>query len=349
MRILILSNMYPSCDKPYAGIFVRNQVEILREQVGPDSTVTLNAMSRRFTGQFGTIVKYGRFFLRCMPHFFRRYDIVHIHYFVPLGILGAIYKIFHPSCRLVVTFHGGDVNDSHFEGSAGKIWRWASSRVDYGIAVGAGVAEAVNKHLAVSRTEIQPVGVDSRKFYPPEQAQISKKYDLLFTGSFIHRKGLDILLDALLDDRFSSTRVACVGTGPLRRLIEAASETRDIEILDDLNQDELRDVYWASRFLVLPSRSEPFGLVVSEALYCGVPAVVSDEPGPMAQVRHLKNGYVVAKESVEELRETLQTALAMDGAAYENMAGRAASSNREFDIYNVTSELVSEYRSLCSS
>ena len=346
MRILILSNMYPSCEKPYAGIFVKNQVEILREKVGPDSSVTLKAMRRRFTGRLGTLTKYLLFFVRCMPNFFVRYDIVHIHYFVPLGLLGAIYKGCHPSCRLIVTFHGGDVNDSHFESWPGKIWRWASRKLDLGIAVGAGVAESVARHLDVSRIEIQPVGVDSRKFYPPGQAQSSKKYDLLFTGSFVHRKGLDIFLDALGDDRFGSTRVACVGTGPLRRLIESARKSRDIEILDDLSQDELRSVYWASKFLVLPSRSEPFGLVVSEALYCGIPAVVSNEPGPMAQVRHLENGYVVAKESIEELRETLLTALAMDGVAYENMAGKAARSNREFDIFSVTSTLVSEYQSL---
>ena len=161
----------------------------------------------------------------------------------------------------------------------GKFWSVVSSRIDYGIAVGPGVEASVEKFLSVSNCKVKPAGVDSRKFFLPGEVRTDKKYDFLFAGSFSHRKGIDLLVEALRDERFASRRLAFVGTGPMRNLIESLASSRDCEILDHLSQDQLRQVYWASKFLVLPSRSEPFGLVVSEAMYCGTPVIASDDAG----------------------------------------------------------------------
>jgi len=346
MRVLVLSNMYPSDEKPYAGVFVKNQVEILREDLELADGLVLEAMPRRFTGALGTALKYLGFAVRCVPHAFRRYDVLHVHYFVPLGLLGAAYKLLHPSSSLLVTFHGGDVNPMHFRGLAGRVWRAVSRSVDHGIAVGPGVAGSVAKHLDVKHVEIRPAGVDSRKFYPQENPQADKEYDLVFVGSFSHRKGIDLLVTALQDEKFRSTRMAFVGTGPMRDRIESLDGHMHIRIFDGLDQDELRKIYWASKFLVLTSRSEPFGLVVSEAMYCGVPVIVSDEPGPLSQVKRGINGFVFESESVRELQDALCQALAMTGDEYMSMARAASSSNKEFDIYAVTRELEKRYQSL---
>lgn len=348
MRILILSNMYPSRQKPYAGIFVRNQVEILRDQYGDDLELTVRAMRRRYTGRIGTAIKYFLFTFSCLPNFFMRYDVVHVHYFVPLGVLGAIYCTIHSNSRLVVTFHGGDVNPHHFRGWLGNLWRAASKKVDLGIAVGPAVADLVDTQMDVKSCTISPAGVDSRKFYPPDQGPQKKEYDFLFAGSFVARKGVDLFVEALADDRFAGMRVGFVGTGPLRSRIVSLENSRDIEIFDHLSQDELRKVFWKSQYLVLPSRSEPFGLVVSEAMYCGVPAIVSDEPGPASQVRHEDNGYVFPNGSIVALTDTLLIAANLKGVEYAEMAAKARGSNRQFDIYEVTNELVKRYYSFAT-
>ncbi len=340
--------MYPSEQKPFAGVFVKNQVEILRKEQSPELHVTVDAMLRRFTSPLGTLLKYMVFALKFLPRIFQRYDIVHVHFFIPLGFLGAVYKVLHPRSRLVVTFHGGDVNARHFNGIPGKFWRAVSTRIDYGIAVGPGVEESVKKYLAVDNCNVRPAGVDSRKFFPPAELQIEKKYDFLFAGSFSHRKGIDLLVEALGDERFASQRLAFVGTGPMRNLIESLASSRQCEILDHLSQDELRQVYWASKFLVLPSRSEPFGLVVSEAMYCGTPVIASDDAGPMLQMQHGENGFAFANGSVEELRKALTTAMNLDEDDYRRMVANATKSNRDFDIFEVTRDLAGQYRSLCA-
>ena len=206
-----------------------------------------------------------------------------------------------------------------------------------------------NKFLTVKSLDILPAGVDSRKFYPTDGEPKSKKYDFVFAGSFSHRKGIDILVNALGDRRLSTARLAFVGAGPLRELIESAGDVASIRIIGHLNQDELREIFWVSRFLVLPSRSEPFGLVVSEALYCGTPVIVSSEPGPMSQVIQGANGIVFQNGSVEELSIAMSSALTMNPIDYDKMAVEAASSNRQFDIYEVTRALFEEYKNLCAA
>jgi glycosyltransferase involved in cell wall biosynthesis len=73
------------------------------------------------------------------------------------------------------------------------------------------------------------------------------------------------------------------GDGPLRESLEAEARSLGIEnhvrFLGFVNQSALPEVYTASDLLVLPSEFEPWGLVVNEAMVCGVPAVVSDQVG----------------------------------------------------------------------
>lgn len=348
MKVLILSNMYPSPAKPYAGIFVKNQVDLLREIHGDKVIVTCRAMPRRFTGAAGSVAKYLLFFIRCIPDFFRRYDVVHVHFFIPTALIGFIYRVFHRSSRLVVTFHGGDVVDSQFKGWKGEFWRRISKKVDCGITVGPNVEIQVAKHLCIGNTVLQSAGVDSRHFYPPTESAHTKIHDFVFAGSFVHRKGIDLLVEALQARQFSDVQTVFIGTGPLRHLIEPLVEESRAQILDHLTQDEMREVFWDSKFIVLPSRSEPFGLVVSEALYCGVPAIISDEPGLLMQVSEDRNGFVFKKGSADGLAQCLSRALELGDEDYHHLSACAEISNRDFDIFTVVDDLIAIYQSLLS-
>jgi glycosyltransferase involved in cell wall biosynthesis len=344
MKLLIISNMYPSDEKPYGGIFVRNQVEVLQELYGAQLDISVRAMQRRYTGKLGSFLKYAKFGLQCVPMFFRHFDIVHVHYFVPTGILGWIYRFAHRKSKFVVTFHGGDLNPILFRGHRALLWRRVSRSIDLAIGVGPAVVQRINDSLRPRRVILQPAGIDSRRFFPPGVETSSKQFDFVFAGSFNERKGLDLLLTALEDPDFSDVRVAFVGTGPMRDRIRELSNRRPFAIRDYLTQDELRIVLWASKFLVLPSRTEPFGLVVSEANFCGVPAIVSNEPGLTLQISDYHNGLVFENGSLANLKSTLRIAINMDIANYGRMAAAASKSNRRFDIFEVASELMAEYR-----
>src|SRR5207245_1340375 len=66
------------------------------------------------------------------------------------------------------------------------------------------------------------------------------------------------------------------GTGPLADLVEAAPGVR---LAGFLQRDELIELLALAELTVVPSRVEPWGVVVNEALACGCPVVVSEAVG----------------------------------------------------------------------
>jgi glycosyltransferase involved in cell wall biosynthesis len=107
---------------------------------------------------------------------------------------------------------------------------------------------------------------------------------LLFVGKLSERKNpLDVLkAAALLRARGINVEVAFAGTGDLAEDLDAAARSCGVPtlFLGFVNQTELPAVYAAADLIVLPSKgTETWGLVVNEAMACGIPAVVSDAVG----------------------------------------------------------------------
>jgi glycosyltransferase involved in cell wall biosynthesis len=106
---------------------------------------------------------------------------------------------------------------------------------------------------------------------------------ILFAGKLAAVKQPLLLLEAY---RRLRQRRCCallmVGDGPLRGELEAEirrSAIQDVHITGFLNQTEIPKAYAAADLLVLPSRGEPWGLVVNEAMNFSLPIVVSDRVG----------------------------------------------------------------------
>ena len=118
----------------------------------------------------------------------------------------------------------------------------------------------------------------------PEQAFV-----ILYCGKLVRWKRPADLLHAFasLVERCSHTAGSAyllfAGDGALRRALEAQAHalnlTDQVRFLGYANYAELPEVYAASDLLVLPSEHEAWGVVVNEAMACGVPAVVSDRVG----------------------------------------------------------------------
>ena len=118
----------------------------------------------------------------------------------------------------------------------------------------------------------------------PEQAFV-----ILYCGKLVRWKRPADLLHAFasLVDRCAHTAGSAyllfAGDGALRRDLEAQAHamnlTDQVRFLGFANYAELPEVYAASDLLVLPSEHEAWGVVVNEAMACGVPAVVSDRVG----------------------------------------------------------------------
>ena len=113
MNILIVSNMYPSEQKKYSGLFVLNQFNELKSQLNHNDNIDFYYMKRTMTNFLGSVIKYVIFFVK-FPVFVlnnrKKYDIVHIHYYYPTIYIALLYKFIFNNKVKIVTFHGSDID-----------------------------------------------------------------------------------------------------------------------------------------------------------------------------------------------------------------------------------------------
>lgn len=121
-----------------------------------------------------------------------------------------------------------------------------------------------------SKLIVNPYGVDLSMFTPRTGAE--PVYDLAFVGTWSLQKGADLLVQAMEGRHWSLIHVGSRGD------VAFPSSDRSIS-MGPVDQAELPNYYRKARILVLPSRQDGFGLVLSQALACGVPIVCTDRTG----------------------------------------------------------------------
>jgi glycosyltransferase involved in cell wall biosynthesis len=107
----------------------------------------------------------------------------------------------------------------------------------------------------------------------------------LYVGRLSVEKGLDDLLQAFnqVHAKLPESKLDLVGAGPLKEILAARVKSLGLEqsvnFLGPKNVEEIGRLFVSSTALVLPSHSEPWGLVVNESLSYGCPVVVSNVCG----------------------------------------------------------------------
>ncbi|PHQ14455.1 glycosyltransferase family 4 protein [Marinobacter profundi] len=164
-------------------------------------------------------------------------------------------------------------------------------------------------------------GVPAEKVFPfayflPEtapkpsitQRERSDRYRVLFVGQFIERKRLDLLITAMSRIDSENVELAVVGSGPLEgQLRQLAEDTlpERVEWIGSLPMDDVRVQMAAADCLVLPSRHDGWGAVVSEALMSGTPAICSDACGSAVVAEASGYGGVFKSGSIDDLVDLL--------------------------------------------
>ncbi len=135
--------------------------------------------------------------------------------------------------------------------------------------------------------------------------------DVVYIGQLVHRKGLDVLFEAMhpLLDEHPALRLSLIGDGPDRAALQAQVEARQLgeQIVFEgvIPSGQVGARLSSADLLILPSRWDGWGLVVNEALAVGVPVIVSDRCGAADVIRQGVNGYVFHSEDVPGLRACL--------------------------------------------
>lgn len=131
------------------------------------------------------------------------------------------------------------------------------------------------------------------------------------TGSLIHRKGYDLLIQAFAKAQLPNEQwhLNIIGSGEekshLQQQIEQNNLQDNITLAGQKSKEEIVAIYQQSDIFVLPSRSETFGVVYIEAMACGLPVIATPCGGPEEFVTD-KDGLLVPVDNVEKLAEAIK-------------------------------------------
>jgi glycosyltransferase involved in cell wall biosynthesis len=168
-----------------------------------------------------------------------------------------------------------------------------------------------------------------------EQLELPPQF-FVYVGRFVRSKGIYDLLEAYAKLPEETRRVAglvLVGAGEEREgLVYRSKEIPVGRILFPgfVERDELANFYALSNALVFPTHSDPWGLVVNEAIACGLPVIATDVAGCTADlVCDGANGYVVSVGKPELLSQAMLR-LVNDPELRERMGRASASRSQSF-------------------
>lgn len=165
---------------------------------------------------------------------------------------------------------------------------------------------------------------------PQEMISSLNSKKVLSIGRLTFTKGFDLLVKAweIVHHKYPDWKLEIVGEGDDRdelcRIIDRLSLSDSINVLHA--QNNILPIYLSASLYVLPSRYEPFGLVLIEAKSCGLPIVAFNCPfGPKNIVRDSIDGLLVDPENSDQLAIAI-CSLISDHAKLQEM-GQAAISD----------------------
>ena len=168
----------------------------------------------------------------------------------------------------------------------------------------------------------------------------AREFVILFAGRLVeHLKGLSTLIKACghLEKNGRKVSLLVAGEGPERSSYEALGKTEnltDLRFLGVLNHETLCRHYAMADVFVLPSRCEPWGFVLNEAMEFGLPLIVSEAVGAGEDlVRHGENGFVFPVGDPSALAQTLEV-LARDESLRQRMGQASRSMIETFSPEN---------------
>jgi glycosyltransferase involved in cell wall biosynthesis len=133
---------------------------------------------------------------------------------------------------------------------------------------------------------------------------------ILFCGNLLTLKGIDDLIPAFatLRGQREDVSLVLVGSGKAEDRFKELCQREGVDeatvFTGYVPREELPKYYAIADLFVLPSRREVWGLVVNEALACGVPTVVSEAAGASADlIQPGENGYVAPPSNARALAE----------------------------------------------
>lgn len=325
MKILFVTNMYPTVRRPTFGIFVARQAEALRA-AGVDVVVEAIAGDRGEADYFLARARIRRAIRRERP------DLIHCHYgYSPLAAawLGRPY---------VVTLCGDDLNGESDGRGGVRLKSRIGTVVTKTLAAGASrvivVSEAMRELLPRrirARCVVLPYGIDERIFSTGSRADARRHLGLPATG----------LVLTFVNSCRQRTKRLDVAQATLAEL-HRRGVTAQLLVAEDVPGDEMPWYYRAANCLIMASEREGTPNCVLESLSCGVP-VASVAVGDMRRIIDRPERGMIAAREPAALADAV---LSLCNGMPDGVPGLLPA---DVSAQHVTARLIDIYRSVAAS
>jgi glycosyltransferase involved in cell wall biosynthesis len=165
----------------------------------------------------------------------------------------------------------------------------------------------------------------------------TQDYLILYVGRLVHQKRVDVLIEAMRRIEQSRTDIGLliVGDGVERQqLMQQAQGLKNVQFLGFRDRPDLPRYYGVADLFVLPSEIEAWGMVVLEALACGLPVIATSRVGAAWDlIQDGKNGYVIPENDAAALAAAIEQACQPNRGPLDEKESRDAVADWGIDSY----------------
>ncbi len=241
-------------------------------------------------------------------------------------------------------------------GMADAFFCFGKSSVDYLLHLGMDSNKIKVNNAAVIDEDIIRAHFDQAKGQiPPNTDSQTRRYTFVYVGRLAPEKNLQMLLGAFLNLLNQEPIAACwdllfVGDGPsrndLEQIVQNSNFANHVKFAGGFPWYQVPEWLAKSDVLVLPSTSEPWGLVVNEAMVCNMPVIVSETCGCAPDlVLNDVNGFTFDPTKQRKLEDALLFFM-LNPSRIEEMGIKSKNLVERFASKNVASEMVRCYNAL---
>jgi len=310
MRVLVVTNMYPSPEQPAFGTFVKDQVEALLRAGVETDVLFVNGRKHKLNYLWGVF----RFWWMLLKN---RYHVIHAHYAIS-GFIARL-QFFYP---VVVTYHGVEVKD-HVPRWLRLLARRGPQMFDRIIVVSRQEEEILNHDAKV---RIIPCGVDFDTFRPIPMTEARRTLGLpmnkplvLWAGEYWQPEKRFELVKASLE------------------VLKQRCPEAELVLVSGQPHSVIPIYMSACDMLALTSWSEGSPMVIKEAMACNLP-IVSTDVGDVAEVIEGVEGCYLVKpdpaDVADKMFRVLQWHQRTNGRDKIKYLGSGPITRRIIEVYN---------------
>ncbi len=346
MKLLLISNMYPSEKHSNYGVFVKNSETALKKNT--DIIIRKVVIKGRTKSKAIKLLSYLRFYLASIFEItFSKYDIVYFHYIshnLPLVLWAKFLKR-----KIVINVHGTDVLAKRNNKIESLILK-SAKETNLIVTPSRYYLDVVKKKYGVRKEKIfvsPSGGINTKVFLVINTAlNINSVTEIGFVSRIDKDKGWDDFVKALeaiiYENPHIKIKAHIIGDGAeTNQLNQLIISKGFFKLYGNLGQVELVRILNQCNVFVFPTKrkTESLGLVGVEAMACGLPVIGSKIGGLETYIKDGFNGYFFEPGNIHELKKKILKYIDLDIKEKEIMRENALNTAHNYDSSVVSKNL----------